>query len=51
VIQERHEGSSVTYDKPEIVDYGTIEDLTAKLGPGGADDGGTKAFDSTAPNR
>lgn len=34
----------MSYDKPEIVDYGTIEELTAKLGPAGLDDGGTKEF-------
>jgi hypothetical protein len=39
----------VSYDKPEIVDYGTIEELTASLGPGGQDDGGTKRFHSTTP--
>lgn len=39
----------MSYDKPEIVDYGTIEELTANLGPGGADDGGTKRFHTTAP--
>jgi hypothetical protein len=43
------EGNSVSYDKPEIVDYGTIEELTAALGPGGQDDGGTKRFHSTRP--
>jgi hypothetical protein len=39
----------VEYTKPQIVDYGTIEELTASLGPGGADDGGTKRFHSTKP--
>jgi hypothetical protein len=29
----------VSYEKPEIVDYGSIEDLTAQLGPGGDPDG------------
>jgi hypothetical protein len=37
------------YAKPEVVDYGSIEELTANLGPGGADDGGTKEFHTTSP--
>ena len=37
------------YAKPQIVDYGTVEELTAALGPGGSDDGGTKQFHTTRP--
>lgn len=37
------------YKKPEVVDYGTVEELTAKLGVGGREDGGTKAFHTTKP--
>jgi hypothetical protein len=39
------------YIKPEIADYGSLEELTANLGPGGNDDGGTKQFHTTAPLR
>ena len=37
------------YTKPEILDYGTLTEMTAALGPGGSDDGGTKRFHSTTP--
>ena len=37
------------YDTPEIADYGSLEELTARLGPGGRDDGATKEFHTTAP--
>ena len=37
------------YIKPAVVDYGVLEEVTASLGPGGNDDGGTKQFHSTAP--
>jgi hypothetical protein len=39
----------VSYEKPQIADYGTIEELTASLCLGGAEDGGTKEFHSTNP--
>lgn len=37
------------YAQPEIADYGSLEELTANLGPGGRDDGGHKQFHTTAP--
>ena len=37
------------YTKPEVVDYGTVEELTANMGPGGGEDGGNKQFHTTAP--
>ena len=49
VTGNRKEGS-VDYTKPEVMDYGTLTELTAALGPGGADDGGTKQFHSTRPS-
>jgi hypothetical protein len=39
------------YMKPEVIDYGSLEEMTENLGPGGQDDGGTKEFHTTAPGR
>jgi hypothetical protein len=30
------------YEKPEVVDYGTLQDVTAALGLFGQEDGGSK---------
>ena len=42
-------GDVLTYEKPEIVDYGDLVELTANLGPGGSEDGGNKVFHTTHP--
>lgn len=43
-------GGLVEYTKPAVVDYGTVEELTAAQGPNGSEDpNGSKAFHGTAP--
>ena len=42
-------GALVEYDKPQIEDYGSIEELTAALCLSGQEDAGNKQFHSTAP--
>jgi hypothetical protein len=37
------------YVKPEVVDYGTVEELTAQLAGGTGEDGGNKIFHGSSP--
>ena len=42
-------GALVEYDKPQIEDYGSIEELTAALCNPGNEDGSNKQFHATSP--
>lgn len=46
-----HESDTREYEKPEIVDYGTLVDLTAGMGSGHHEDGLLKAHDPSRPHR
>jgi hypothetical protein len=42
-------GLLLSYEKPKVEDYGSIEELTAAQCLGGDEDAGNKQFHSTAP--
>jgi len=45
------EPESRKYEKPEVVDYGTLVELTAGMGHGHHEDGLHKAEDPSKPHR
>jgi hypothetical protein len=43
------ERNLMDYIKPEVVDYGTVEELTAQQSPATGEDGGNKVFHGSSP--